>query len=393
MAERIRVLDIITTAQGGKRLLEYRVSVINRDPLFFNCLACPEEPFFTGGFSGKGIPFEPFPMSRGLNPLTVMGEIYRFLKLLGRIAPDIVHAHTSKAGAIARLGCALYRVFGKRRVYLCYQVHSFYFNALTGFRRSVFLGLERALSRISDVLLFQNALELEQARAYGMDRRALLINIGNGIDLAEFSGRRVRTLPPWTGGERPLVLICVARVEAKKNHALLIAAASALREKIRSRFGEALADSAFTVLCVGEIGDPGIPRRAAEQGLGNIMRFTGVKNRAELEKLLDGSDISVLSSSAEGKPRALMEAMNLGIPCVATDVCGTREVIDHGRTGLLVPPEDAGSFAEALLKLMQDAELYAAFSRNSMEKAKNEFDENTVIERLKTLYREKPRKS
>ncbi|MDR2020596.1 MAG: glycosyltransferase [Treponema sp.] len=462
--EKITVLDIITTAQGGKRLLEYRVSVINGGGGFINYLACPGEAFFTGGFAGMGIPFEPFPMSRGLNPLTACFEIFRFIKLLKRLNVDVLHAHTSKAGAVSRIGCALYNIRAGKKIYVCYQVHSFYFNTVQGLKSRLFRRLEIILSRFSDVILFQNQHELEQARQSGMDKRALLINIGNGINLKELAPMaRVRSLPRWImknpaassgvssfreecdymwgyiphfvdvalinrpkgrgmyptdgikvpggnppsagGGNqdmaaeqveykvpRPFVIICVARVEPKKNHAMLIDAAVLLRKKLARIYGEAAAGRAFSIICAGEIGETWITEYAEKQGLGGIITFTGIKDKNELALLLDRSDLSVLTSTAEGKPRALMESMCMGIPCIATGVCGTRDVIEDGRTGRLSPLGDAEAFAECLFKIMHDPEGYRSFSERSLEKAKNEFDENKVIEKLKSLYREKPKK-
>jgi glycosyltransferase involved in cell wall biosynthesis len=417
--EKISVLDIITTAQGGKRLLEYRVSVINGDGGFINYLACPEDVFFTGAFADLGIPFEAFPMSRGLNPVTTCFEIFRFIKLLKRLNADVLHAHTSKAGAVSRIGCALYNAGAKKKIYVCYQVHSFYFNTVQGLKRRLFRRLEIILSRFSDVILFQNQYELEQARQSGMDKRALLINIGNGINLKELAPMaRVRSLPEWivrvsgrdsssvSGGEkpdtaaerveykvpRPFVIICVARVEPKKNHAMLIDAAVLLREKLARSYGEAAAAGAFSIICVGEIGETWVTEYAEKQGLARSIVFTGLKDKKELVLLLDKSDLSVLTSTAEGKPRAIMESMAMGIPCIATGVCGTRDVIEDGKTGRLSPPGEAEAFAECLFKIMHDPEGYRAFSERSLEKARNEFDENKVIEKLKALYREKPKK-
>ena len=136
-----------------------------------------------------------------------------------------------------------------------------------------------------------------------------------------------------------------------------------------------------------------MPRYAAEKGLGASVEFTGLKDRAETARLLDSGHCAVLSSSAEGKPRALMEAMNMGLPCVATEVCGTADVVDQGVTGFLVPYNDAEALAAALEKLMEDPESYRRFSAQAIEKAKREFDEDTVIEKLTALYREQPRKN
>jgi glycosyltransferase involved in cell wall biosynthesis len=404
MENQIRILDIITTAQGGKRLLENRVSVVNKDREFMNFLACPEDPFFTREFQAKGVHFLPFPMSRTLQPLYILRELFYFSKIIKKYNFDIVHAHTSKAGAVARIGCSAYNFFHfKKKIYVAHQVHSFYFNSLGGLKKLFFIQLEKILSRLTDSLLFQNNHELEQGITYRMDKRAILINIGNGINLQEFEHPRItRSLPEWlqlnfggdqAGEAKPFVIICVARVEPKKNHSMLVDTLVLLRKKITAVYGENAGERAFKAFCVGEIGNPAIIQYASEQGLGRQIEFTGIKDRNEVASLLEKSHLSVLTSTAEGKPRALMESMNMGIPCIATDVCGTRDVIDSGKTGFLAPLNNAETFADLIFLLMQDRDLYQTFSENSIKKAVREFDENRVIEKLKQIYREKPRKT
>lgn len=392
MSKPLCILDLITTAQGGKRLLEYRVSQINKDPDFKDYLVCPEDPYFTGGFEDEGIPFISMPMSRGLGLLSTLREILNFLHLLRSLRPDVVHAHTSKAGAVSRIASALHNLGRKERVYVCYQVHSFYFNALTGLKRRIFFELERFLSSLSDALLFQNETELRQAREAGMDKKALLMDIGNGINLREFQAPKgPRTPADWKDPkDRPFTFICIARVEPKKNHRMLVEAARLLRDGLEADYGLEKALRSFKVLCVGEIGEESALHYAKNLGLDTQVFFTGVKNRQELKELLELSDVSILSSTAEGKPRALMESMYLGIPCVATEVCGTMAVVDHGETGFLVPLNDAAAFATALRRLMEDDVLYSRFSEASMARARRDFDDDAVIERLKELYRRRP---
>ncbi|MDL2228769.1 glycosyltransferase [Treponema sp. OttesenSCG-928-L16] len=401
MDKPIIVLDTITTAQGGKRLLEHRVASLNKDPDFTNYLSCPEDAYFTGAFEEKGLPFIPFPMSRRLNPIRAAGEIFRFIRLLKKMNPDVVHAHTSKAGAVSRIGCALFNFGRRKKVYVCYQVHSFYFNSLSGLKRSLFLFLERFLAGLSDALLFQNDHELEQAKQYDMGRKALLINIGNGIKLNEFPfPRGPRRFVPWCVQsaadsyelKRQFIIICVARIEPKKNHKMLIDTVKIVSEKLVQRYGPEAGKNCLKVYCIGEIGEDWIPDYSAREQMEKIIEFTGVKNRDEVAEYLRKGDLSVLTSIAEGKPRALMESMSTGIPCIATDVCGTQDVVDDKKTGFLIPLGNTAAFADAILILMEDPDLYEAFSKASYEKANREFDEDRVIERLKDIYREKPKK-
>jgi glycosyltransferase involved in cell wall biosynthesis len=390
----ITVFDVITTAQGGKRLLEHRVQVINQDPMFINYLICPQNHIFTSEFYAKNIPYFPFSMTRGLNPIFTIKEIIVFYLLLKKYKPDIVHAHTSKAGAVSRIACRIYNVFHKKKIYICYQVHSFYFNTVHGLKSSLFLIIERFLSKYTDSLLFQNNTELQQAHKNRMDKHALLINIGNGINLSNFPiPHSPKYLPAWkTDKNQPVLIICIARIEPKKNHKMIVDTVHYLKQILIQQYGEVIANNAFKVICVGEIGETDAITYSETLNLQNYIHFVGLKNREEIIHLLQECHISILTSTAEGKPRALIESMCMGLPCVATNVVGTDEVIVHNETGYLIPLHDYKAFAEALKSLMENPELYTTFSRASITRARKEFDETIVIDKLKNIYRYKPTK-
>ena len=89
----------------------------------------------------------------------------------------------------------------------------------------------------------------------------------------------------------------------------------------------------------------------------------------DLPQRLAATQIFVLSTRWEGMPLALVEAMAAGCACVGTDVLGVREVIEHGRTGQLVPPEDAPALAAALQRLLQDVSFPAQLGRAAREQA------------------------
>ena len=374
------VIDIITTAQGAKRLLEYRVSKINETKEYINYIICPENPLFTNSFRQNAIPYIPLRMYREIDLIHTIIEIKRFYDIIKNIRPQIVHAHTSKAGAVARVACCFYNLIHKDKIYICYQVHSFYFNALTGIKSFIFLKIEILLAWISDIIFFQNEIEKEQAQKYRMDRNAILENIGNGINFQEFSYNfTIRTLPDWIN-YKPFTIICIARVEPKKNHTMLIESINILRVLIEKKYGYEICKRAFKVYCVGEIGYSDPITLTKELNLEQWIQFSGIKNRREIEDLLITGDLSVLTSYAEGKPRALMESMYAGLPCIATKVVGSSDVIDDRKTGFLVPLHDSECFAKSIFKLMEDGDLYKSFSKASKEKAEIEFDENRVIE-------------
>jgi glycosyltransferase involved in cell wall biosynthesis len=108
---------------------------------------------------------------------------------------------------------------------------------------------------------------------------------------------------------------------------------------------------AFRAALVGDGPDrDALEARAAALGLAGRVRFLG--ERGDIERLLPGMDVFVLSSREEGIPNALLEAMAAGRACVATAVGGTPEVLRDGETGWLVPPGEPGALADAIEEVL-----------------------------------------
>ncbi|MDP5132000.1 MAG: glycosyltransferase, partial [Paraglaciecola sp.] len=139
------------------------------------------------------------------------------------------------------------------------------------------------------------------------------------------------------------VLGTVARLDPVKNQVMMLKA-----------FAEVLQQEPNVVLLL--VGD-GPSRRELEQtaaalNISKHLRFVGFKtNVADFLALMD---IYLLSSHTEGTSMTLLEAMNLGLPCVVTDVGGNPEIVIHGETGLLSPDNDATAFSNNIIKLLQN---------------------------------------
>ena len=98
-------------------------------------------------------------------------------------------------------------------------------------------------------------------------------------------------------------------------------------------------------------------------------------------------DIFVLPSHREGFPRAAMEASAMATPVVATDIRGCRQVVDDGRTGLLVPVRDSQALADALEGLIWNREHRTKLGEAARRRAKTDFDQARVIARTASVYR------
>jgi len=124
-------------------------------------------------------------------------------------------------------------------------------------------------------------------------------------------------------------------------------------------------------LCLEIIGDgPERSRLEAfsmEQRISNRVRFTGPMEQAEIPKALQKGDIFVLASFSEGRPNVLVEAMATGMPIVASNIDGVRELITDGTNGLLFDPRDSMQLAEQIRRLCENPELRSKLAHNARQ--------------------------
>ena len=116
------------------------------------------------------------------------------------------------------------------------------------------------------------------------------------------------------------------------------------------------------------------------QNKGNIL-FLGQKEQGEVIEILNSSDIFVNPSYSEGLPTSVLEAGAAGLAIVATDVGGTKEIINDGNTGFLVPPTDKEILKEKICQLIENKKLRGAFGRNIHKYVKDKFDWDEITEK------------
>jgi glycosyltransferase involved in cell wall biosynthesis len=209
--------------------------------------------------------------------------------------------------------------------------------------------------------------------------------LGNGVDLTRFDparvGPRARSEVRAELGidDDTIVVGAVGRLVAEKGYPELFEAMERLPDRFR------------LVVVGGEDAekpdalDEGILQRARGRGV----LFLG--HRDDVDRLYAGMDVFVLASHREGFPRTAMEASAMGLPVVATDVRGCREVVDPGRTGTLVRRNDPAGLAGAL-QAFADVGVRARFGRAARERARDHFDERRVVETVLATYREVARR-
>ncbi len=160
----------------------------------------------------------------------------------------------------------------------------------------------------------------------------------------------------------PPVFLTVARLSAQKGHAALLRAAPAVLV--------GAPDARFRLVGAGPLGNQ-LRALAAELGIGHAVDFLGPRD--DVPELLCNATAFVLPSRFEGLPLALLEAMGRGLPVVATDVCGSADAVEDGRTGLLVPGRNPLALAAAMLRVIDDPDAARAMGARARRAVLRDF--------------------
>jgi len=331
------------------------------------------------GLEAEGIRHLALPSStRGMDVRADLRTAYELWRLLRREGIDVLHTHNPKPGIYGRVLGRLARV-----PVVVNTIHGLYATEDDSRLKRFFVyTVETLASRFSDAELVQNAEDLDLMTRLRVFQQRKLRLLGNGVDLARFDPGRVtptsraETRADVGANENDIVIGMVGRLVAEKGYPELLAAMSQL-------------DDRYLLVCVGPE-DPeksdGLRIDDLSRGEGARVRFLG--QRLDMPELYAAMDVFVLPSHREGFPRAAMEAAAMGLPVIATDIRGCRQVVEDGVNGLLVPVASPADLAEAIARISQDEELRLAMGRRSAERARLEFDERRVVATVIETYNE-----
>ncbi|MFA5750357.1 MAG: glycosyltransferase family 4 protein, partial [Candidatus Shapirobacteria bacterium] len=287
-----------------------------------------------------------------------------FLKLLKLGRSDIVHLHISSA-FMPELVWLFSKLKGFK--YIAHIHLDIMPTSKAGFLLKIYkpLILKHVLRSAGFVVVFTKDQFESVHKKYGVEKSKIQI-VPNGVEDKFFfnTPRKLHKKPR---------LLFVGRLGLQKNIPQLLRALEGVSEQ-------------FETIIVGEGNlEADLKELAKDLNLKNIT-FTG---RADGEKLLNyykQSDFFVLSSEREGMPLVLLEAIAMGLPIVATDVTGNRDVVENDKNGLLVPLNNVKAFQSALLKISHSEKLYSKLSQGASETAK-QFSWEKTSEKFENLYK------
>jgi L-malate glycosyltransferase len=309
----------------------------------------------------KHVPVFELERRRGNDPALV----WRLFRLFRRERPHIVHTHA--------WGTLVEGLLAARMARVPFVVHGEHGTLqLRGYQ----LTIQRlAWGRATRVLSVSRKLAERMSTTTGFEADRIL-TIQNGVDFSRFSpALRTAARAELGLADASVAIGTAGRLVPVKDHANLIDALAIARDR----------GIAFRALIAGE--GPlrtSLESRIASRGLTAHVRLLG--QRHDMERIFAALDVFVLSSTSEGMSNTILESMASGAPTVATRVGGAEELVDDGRTGLLVPPSDPDALAAALIRVASDASERRAMGIAARERAESEFSLERMLRNYEALY-------
>lgn len=192
-----------------------------------------------------------------------------------------------------------------------------------------------------------------------------------GLDLSEDRFRLPR--------EKVKTIYCAARLAPEKGFEFLLQAVRILNERNYDLLLRLAGDGP----CRADL-----ERLAQALGIEDRVQFLGYIDEESNVQELCAADLFVLPSLAEGLPISATEAMAVGVPVIATNIAGTSELVEDGRTGLLVRPSDSQALADAIIRIIDDFDFRLRVAELGRKKVMEEFDVERETAKLKCYLEE-----
>ena len=300
------------------------------------------------------------------------------VKIFNKEKPDIIHLNSSKAGGLGAVAALISKLWTKNYgLKTIFTVHGWAFNEARTFRaKSVIYISQWITSFLCDSSIVLSRHDYRQALGMPLLSKRKFAMIPLGVpesDLKYLSQKKAKEqllLAPRTGE------VCIGTIaEFTKNKGLdyLLDAINILKsQKLK-----------LAIIGDGEEKER-IEKRLEDENLKESVTTCGFV--PHIAKHIKAFDVFVLPSLKEGLPYTILEAMNAGVPVVASSVGGIPDLIEHEKSGYLTTPKSSASLAEFLGKLISDEKMRRQFARESKKRAIEKFSFRSMLERTIKLY-------
>ena len=368
MEKKIRVLHVAEAAGGVERYLETLFKYTDHNKVE-NILICSQNYDYEKmkQLADRVIVIK---MAHQIDSKADFKAVKAIRHYIKRITPDIVYAHSSKAGALARIA----DLGIKNKV--IYNPHGWAFNMQqSAKKKEMYKLVEQISAHFCDKIVCISDAEKESALREKICKPSKLQVIYNGIDLEEIKNTKAKPRKELEIPKDAFVVGQVGRLSEQKAPDVFVKAAKLIKEKIPNAY--------FILVGDGELRGQ-IEKMIHENGLDNSFLITGwVDNPAAYMKIMN---VGTLLSRWEGFGLVLPEYMACGVPIVATDVDAIPNVVQNGGGGILIREDQPDEALQAVIKIHDNTDLRQNLINNVQETVSEKYDAKQMSKKYKRLF-------
>jgi len=360
----MRIVYVVTRSDsiGGAHVHVHDLAVALRAAGHQTIVLSGQRGPFGEELAAEGIPH--YPLRHLVRPIlpwrdaAALWEIRTYLKWL---RPDLVSAHSSKAGWLCRV------IGAELGIPVLFTAHGWSFTTgVPAVKARLYRWVERLTACFADAIVTVSEYDHQLALRHHVVPAAKLVTVHNGMpDIPA----RLRARPDRS----PPRLVTIARLEPQKDHATLLRALAQLQSMAWE---------------LDVIGDGPLRSQtaalAADLGIGHRVRLLGA--RRDVAERLAQCELFALISNWEGFPRSILEAMRAGLPVVASDVGGVRESVVDGDTGFVVPRHDVAAVRDRIAALLSDPSLRVRLGAAGRRRYESHFTFEHMLDRTLAVY-------
>ena len=318
-------------------------------------------------------------MQREPNLMNDNSALKKIKEIIRRFQPDIVHTHASKAGALGRKAA-----FDCGVPIVIHTFHGHIFHSyFSWWKTKLYQLIERKLSKKTTGIIAISAIQKnELSLKYKICHPSKIKIIPLGFDLSPFNEnlkeKREHTRNSYALEGSDIAVAIIGRLVAIKNHQMFLDIIEKVNQKTRKKV-------VYFIVGDGEESDniQESIKPLKEKGM-DIRMTSWIKDIATFNA---GMDIICLTSKNEGTPVSLIEAQAAGIPIIATNVGGIKDIILEDKTGYIVNTDDIDGFAEKLWELIENENKRQEMSQNGWTFVKDKFQYTKLISNMDEYYK------
>jgi len=374
MAQPSKILYIITQSEwgGAQRYIFDLATNLPKDQYEVSVAAGGSEELFEKLDSVAIKTFQLKYLIREISPIQDYLAILEIRKLIKRIQPNIIHLNSSKAGIVGSLAA----IGLKTRV--IYTIHGFVFNEpMPAWKKYFYILAEKFTARFKEKLICVSEFDRQAGIKNKITSQKKFVTINNAVGPINFLSQEIAREKLGLPADK-IIIGTIANFYPTKGLNYLIAAAKIIIDQRPEIF--------FQLIGFGQL-ENDLRTLVKESNIAaNFTIFNGKNMNGDGKIYLKAFDFYTLPSVKEGFPYAILEAMQAGLPIVATNVGGLPEMINNNVNGLLVKPADPAELAQALISLLNDKNLAQQFGRQAKIDFENKFSLEKMIAATEKIY-------